>query len=245
MNNCRYGPITVNPRKQPSKTLFTGRRSKYEVLAGEEEEKRRLRRERNRVAALKCRVKRDDILNDLEAACQQEANKHAQLIAVIHQLEQKKRQLQSLFVTEGPFIQPAPMVFGNTSFLSSITNNTPAPPLPPHQLQLVANNEEEFTRFIQPSTQLTNSAYNEDQSNYLFDSQIQPISMSSGSFERILSEIPSLSYVDNNNNKPTTTNTAHSDLFNSAYGSSTCAQQHSSSSEDDPMPSTHRNSAVY
>ena len=62
----RYGPITVNPRKEPSKTLYTGRRSKYEVLSGDDEETRRDRRERNRVAATKCREKRETVLQQLE-----------------------------------------------------------------------------------------------------------------------------------------------------------------------------------
>lgn len=192
-------------------------------------------------------MKRDDILNDLEIVCQQETHKHAQLLAMIQQLQERRRQLQALFVTEIPYPQPIPMVFGNTSFLSSITD-TPAPPLPPHQLQLVANNEEQFARLLQPNSQLTNSAYNEQQqSNCLFNSQAPVINMSSASFDRILNDISSPSFVDNNNNNTTTTTTGatYSELCNSAYGAPTCAQQHSSSGEDDSMPSTHRNSYVY
>jgi hypothetical protein len=231
----KYGPITVNPRKQPSKTLFTGRRSKYEVLSGEEEEKRRQRRERNRIAATKCRVKRDDILNDLELACNHAMNQYTHLLNVIEQLEQRKSHLQSL-VCNYP-LQP-PMVFGNPGFLSTITE-TPAPPLPPHQLELIANNEEEFNRFLQPTPVLTNSAYNSDQSNYLFNPQ-PTITMSSGSLERLINSLhsPAPAYIDNNNN-------TSQELVNSAYGSSTCAQQHSSSSEDDSMPSTHKHPFVY
>jgi len=243
MRLIRYGPITVNPRKQPSKTLFTGRRSKYEILAGEEEEKRRLRRERNRVAATKCREKRENILNDLEIKCANESNKYTSLFEAIQQLEQRKQHLQSILsnhIVNCP-LQQSSMVFGDTNFLSSISE-TPAPPLPPHQLQLIANNEEEFGRFLQPSPVLTNSAYNTDQSNYLFNSQQleqqqqSTITMNSSSLERIISSLHSpTSFIDNNNNC--------SGLYNSAYGSS-CAQQHSSSSEDDSLPPTHKNSYV-
>jgi hypothetical protein len=130
------------------------------------------------------------------------------------------------------------MIFGNPGFLSTNTE-TPAPSLPPPQLELIANDEEEFNRFLQPTPVLTNSAYNSDQSNYLFNPQ-QTIPMSSSSIERFINDLQSpTTYIDNNNN-----NTSQG-LFNSAYGSSTCARQHSSSSEDDLMPSTHTNSYVF
>jgi hypothetical protein len=113
---------------------------------------------------------------------------------------------------------------------------TPAPPLPPHQLQLVANDEEEFLPFLQPAPLLTNSAYPTDQSNHLLNSQ-QTITMSTSSIDRIINSLYSPSaFLDNNNN-------TCSGLYNSAHGS--CAQQHSSSSEDDSLPPTHKNSYVY
>ena len=130
------------------------------------------------------------------------------------------------------------MVFGNPGFLSTITE-TPAPPLPPHQLELIANDEEEFNRFLQPTPVLTNSAYNSDQTNYL-DSSQQTLPMSSGSIERFINDLQSVTpYTDNNNN------TTSQELINSAYNSSTCARQHSHSSEDESMPSTHKNSYVF
>lgn len=227
--------------------MFTGRRSKYEVLSGEEEEKRRLRRERNRVAALKCRVKRDDILGDLEQTCDQEMNTHSQLVGQIRYLEEKKRRLQAAL--SNLQLPPTPnMVFGNANFLSSIID-TPAPPLPSHQLQLVANTEQEFTHLLHSTPLLTNSTYATDQPNYLFNSQIDLMPMNTNSFEQMLTNLSSTSYVDDNNNNSTLATVAGSttylELCNSAYGTSTCAQQHSSSSEDDSMPSTHRNPFVY
>jgi len=238
MKFIRYGPILVNPRKQPSKTLFTGRRSKYEVLIGEEEEKRRLRRERNRVAATKCREKRENILTGLEMIYADETNKHNNLLKTIQQLEQRKQNLESFIsnhiincsLQQQQQQQQSSMVFGDTSFLSSITE-TPVPPLPPHQLELIANGEEEFNRFLQPTPVLTNSAANIDQLNSLFNSQ-QPqlISMSASSLERMINNLESPSpFIDSNNNTCT-------GLYNSAYGSSSCARQHSSSSADDSLP---------
>lgn len=245
----RYGPITVNPRKQPSKTLFTGRRSKYEVLDGEEEEKRRLRRDRNRVAATKCREKREQVLTDLEIELINEENKYKDLIKTIQQLNQQKHSIES-FISSN-FVncplqqqqqqqQQTSMIFGDISHVSPI-RETPALPLPPQPLQLIANNEEEFTAFLEPVPLLTNSAYGMDQSNSIFNSQVQqqqqPITMTS-SLERIINNLTSpTGYIDNNNNC--------SSLFNSAFGTSSCARQHSSSGEDDSLPPAHKNSFVF
>jgi hypothetical protein len=131
------------------------------------------------------------------------------------------------------------MVFGNTGFLSSITE-TPAPPLPSHQLEFIAHDDEEFTNLLQSTSVLTNSAYNSEQSNYLLNTQQQTITLNTSSIERIINNLNApTTYIDNNNN-----NTCQ-ELFNSACVSSTCARQHSSSSEDDSMSSTHKNSFVF
>jgi hypothetical protein len=251
MKFIRYGPITVNPRKRPSKTLFTGRRSKYEVLANDEEERRRLRRERNRVAATKCREKRESVLFDLEMQYNEELQKYTKLSNDIAKLEQRKQHLQSVFsnyIVNGsqqqiipiPSQQEPPMVFGDPAFLTSIIE-TPVPPLPPHQLQNIQYEEDEFHNFLQPPPSLTNSAYNNiDQSNWFFTTEQQThqtITMNSSSIDRLMNSLQSPTpFIDNNNNC--------SGLYNSAYGTSTCAQQHSSSSEDDSLPPNHKNSYV-
>ncbi|CAF3386732.1 unnamed protein product [Rotaria sp. Silwood1] len=262
----RYGPITVNPRKQPSKTLFTGRRSKYEPLNNDEEEKRRLRRERNRAAATKCREKRENILANLEDEYHKELNTHTNYLTTIQQLQAKKQHLESILSNHmvncqlpriNSIMPPPPpppqqqqqqsMVFGDTTFLSSIVERSPPPPPPPpirsNQLQNIQNDEEDFNNFLQPTSLLTNSAYNNnDQPNYFLNpeqqSQQQVISMTSSSLDRLINGLHSPSpCIDNNNNC--------SGLYNSAFGSSTCAQQHSSSSEDDSLPPTHKNPFVY
>jgi hypothetical protein len=242
----RYGPITVNPRKQPSKTLFTGRRSKYEILTRDEEEKRRLRRERNRAAATKCREKRENVLGALEIEYNNQIHHYNHLSKLIAQLEQRQQYLQSLVSNHVvnctvQQINPTPsMVFGDPTFLTSIIE-TPAPPLPPHQLQIIPKQEEEFNPFLEPTPILTNSTYITDQSNYFFipeQQSQQTITMNSSSLERLINSLQSPTPItDNNNNKC-------SGLYNSAYGSSSCAQQHSSSSEDDSLPPAHKNSYV-
>lgn len=77
-----FGPIKVKPRKKPALTLATGRRSKYEVLSPDEEQKRDVRRARNRAAAERVRLSRLSVeqqlqgqINELEAQEQKLSNK--------------------------------------------------------------------------------------------------------------------------------------------------------------------------
>ncbi|UJR33222.1 hypothetical protein I4U23_020677 [Adineta vaga] len=250
----KYGPITVNPRKQPSKTLFTGRRSKYEFLTGDDEQRRRVRRERNRVAATKCREKRENVLAYLEMEHYKETEQYNRLQQMITQLKQRKQNLESAFSNHlihhaSQQINPTPLkpstAFGDPTFLTN-TIETSVLPLPSHPSHMISHDEKEFNNFLQPiSTQsvLTNSAYISDQPNGCFpndqESQQQIFSMYSSSIKLLINNLsPLSSNIDSNNNDC-------SGLFNSAYGTSTCAQQHSSSSEDDSLPSMHKNSYVY
>lgn len=163
----RYGPITVNPRKEPSKTLFTGRRSKYEVLDGDEEEKRRDRRERNRVAATKCREKRENVLSNLETEHANEVNNNKRLMKLVAQLEQKKSELEKVMeehLNECLQSNNTAMIFGDTSFLSSIPDTLPLPlPNSPAPIPCNEQEEEEISQLLAPILTLTNSAYNEEE----------------------------------------------------------------------------------
>ncbi len=240
--SIRYGPITVNPRKQPSKTLFTGRRSKYEVLSGDEEEKRRDRRERNRVAATKCREKRENVLTNLEKQHTEELNNNQRLLKMVNVLHQRKIELESIITNhfnECPLIintsSSSSMIFGDTGFLSSITDAPPLP-LPSYQQPIIYNtDEEELSHILAPTPILTNSAYNTDESNEMLTPQQQILPMTSSSIDRLLNTLqsPTISMESNN----------HSMLFNSAFGSS-CAKQHSNSSEDDSLPPKCKNTYV-
>src|SRR5579871_23350 len=60
-----FGPIKVKPRKKPAPTLATGRRSKYEILTPDKEQKRNVRRARNRAAAERVRISRLNIEQQL------------------------------------------------------------------------------------------------------------------------------------------------------------------------------------
>jgi hypothetical protein len=232
----RYGPITVNPRKQPSKTLFTGRRSKYEVLPGDEEEKRRDRRERNRVAATKCREKRENVLSNLEEEHTNEVNNNKHLLKLVNELQQRKLDLETIMTDHLNecllMSNSSSMIFGDTGFLSSITDAPPLP-LPTFQQPILYNDEEELSHFLDPTPILTNSAYNTDESNSILLTQ----PMTTSSIDRLINTLqsPTISMENNNN---------HSMLFNSAIGSS-CAKQHSNSSDDDPLPPKCTNSYVY
>ncbi|CAF3421625.1 unnamed protein product [Rotaria socialis] len=244
----RYGPITVNPRKQPSKTLFTGRRSKYELLSGDEDDKRRDRRERNRVAAMKCREKREHVLNNLESEHLNELNNNQCLEKLVEDLGKRKNQLELVLVNHlnectmmknSPIPTQSSMIFGDTAFLSLINNTELPPPLPSLQQPIIYNDDEELCSILDPLTVLTNSAYTTDDSNSILMSeqqQLQTFTMTNSSIERLISSFksPTISMENNSN---------HSMLFNSAIGSS-CAKQHSNSSEDDSLPSTLANHYV-
>ncbi len=242
----RYGPITVNPRKQPSKTLSTGRRSKTEVLSADEEEKRRDRRERNRVAATKCREKRETVLSRVEQEYNTELANHEHLLKIVDDLKQQKNHLESILtnhLNECPLINnSAPqssMIFGDTGFLSSIIDIQPLP-RPSYQQPIFTSDEEELSHILDPNFTLTNSAYDTDSSNSILLPQQQPpqaVTMTSSSIERLINSLqsPTISMESSNN---------HSILINSAFGSS-CAKQHSNSSEDDSLPPKCTNPCVY
>ena len=158
---------------------------------------------------------------------------------LVNNLQQRKNHLDSFLTThfnECPLlnIPPPPMIFGDSSFLSSITD-APAPPLPTYQqVVILYNDEEEFSHLLDPTPVLTNSAYSSENSNSVFIPP-QP-SMTNSSIEHLLNNLqsPTISMENCNN---------HSMLFNSAVGSS-CAKQHSTSSEDDSLPPKHTNSYV-
>ena len=218
-----------------------------------------MRRERNRIAATKCREKREGVLSKLELEHLRESQLHTHLLQNVSQLEQRKQALQSMISTHmlncplsqinstaiPPQEQPM-MVFGDSTFLTSI-RETHVLPLPSHQPQLISHDEEDFSNFLQPAPILTNTVYDSDQSNYIYlpeqQSHLETTVMYSSSIERLFNSIESsAAYVDNNNNN--NNNSTSSGLFNSAYGSSTCAQQHSSSSEDGSLPSTKKKTFV-
>lgn len=94
-----FGPIKVKPRKKPAPTLATGRRSKYEVLSPEEEQKRDLRRARNRAAAERVRISRlnieQQLLDQIAALEKQEQD----LLTDVQTLQHEKLHLETRLFT--------------------------------------------------------------------------------------------------------------------------------------------------
>lgn len=214
--------------------MFTGRRSKYEVLSGDEEEKRRDRRERNRVAATKCREKRENVLHNLENEHLNELKNNERLVKLVNNLEQRKLDLETIMnnhLNECLLMNnSSAMIFGDTGFLSSITDT---PPLPLPSLSQPINTyseEEELSLFLDANIPLlTNTAYTTDESNSPLIPEQEPIlPMTNSSIDRLINTLhtPTISMESLTN---------HSKLINSAIGSS-CAKQHSHSSEEDSLP---------
>jgi hypothetical protein len=88
-----YGPLVVRPRKTPAPTLSSGRRSKYELLSDEEERKRQMRRDRNRMAANKCKNKRVEIESSLEKERNELKMMNDKIKREFEMLQERKRKL--------------------------------------------------------------------------------------------------------------------------------------------------------
>ena len=96
VNEKHYGPIVVRPRKNPAPTLASGRKSKYAQLTAEEEYRREIRRRRNRLAAEKCKFKRNEIEEKLEIDLVNLHNENHNLKGENEILLDKKMRLEKL-----------------------------------------------------------------------------------------------------------------------------------------------------
>ena len=168
-NLRRYGPIVVKPRSKKAKTLLTGRRSKYEVLHGAEEERRSARRERNRLAATKCREKRENTFSQLEDSLVQETTRHSQLLRQVDELKQRYDDLRSLM-----------NLHSECCFTSTATVSILPPPPPPSTLINSTYEEQPLPSDLQLFFQ------QQQEGDVLI-----PIEMNSSSFERILHDLQS------------------------------------------------------
>jgi hypothetical protein len=116
VNEKHYGPIVVRPRKNPAPTLASGRKSKYAQLTTDEEYRREIRRRRNRLAAEKCKLKRNEIEEKLEMDLVNLNNEYHAINRENEMLLAKKMRLEKLL---NEHIQTC---ISGTS--SSSTNNT-------------------------------------------------------------------------------------------------------------------------
>jgi len=98
-NIIEFGPIKVKPRKKPAPTLATGRRSKYEVLSPEEEQKRDVRRARNRAAAERVRLSRLNVEQQLQGQIDVLEVQEQKLLNKVQMLQYKKLNLETRLLT--------------------------------------------------------------------------------------------------------------------------------------------------
>ena len=93
-SNCVcYGPIRYFARKGKAPTLITGRKSKFEQLDGEEEMKRELRRQKNRLLSQQLKEKREKIFSDLLTRIDQLEREQSHLCDYIQQLQEHRDDL--------------------------------------------------------------------------------------------------------------------------------------------------------
>lgn len=119
-----FGPIKVKPRRKPALTLSTGRRSKYEILAPEDDQKRDVRRARNRAAAERVRINRLNIEQELQREINQLEIQEQQLHHTIQMLHHQKVHLQTRIVTHEK------VCFSIQTNLNTIVSSLPHPPPP-------------------------------------------------------------------------------------------------------------------
>ena len=99
INVVEFGPIKVKQRKKPAPTLATGRRSRYELLTPEEEEKREIRRARNRAAAERVRLNRLGIQEDLQGQINNLERERQLLVTQVQKLHAQKFDLEARLQT--------------------------------------------------------------------------------------------------------------------------------------------------
>ncbi|KAM9432156.1 protein c-Fos-like isoform 1-T1 [Salvelinus alpinus] len=93
------------PKAGESRGKNTGRKGKTEQLSPEEEEKKRLRRERNKMAAAKCRNRRRELTDSLQTETDQLEEDKAALQTEIANLLKEKERLEFVLATHKPVCQ--------------------------------------------------------------------------------------------------------------------------------------------
>ncbi|KGL85554.1 Proto-oncogene c-Fos, partial [Tinamus guttatus] len=93
-------PTTLKARGARGQSI--GRRGKVEQLSPEEEEKRRIRRERNKMAAAKCRNRRRELTDTLQAETDQLEEEKSALQAEIANLLKEKEKLEFILAAHRP-----------------------------------------------------------------------------------------------------------------------------------------------
>ncbi|XP_077587334.1 protein c-Fos-like [Stigmatopora nigra] len=92
-------------RESRNKGKNAARKAKAEQLSPEEEEKKRIRRERNKMAAAKCRNRRRELTDTLQAETDQLEEEKASLETEIANLLKEKERLEFILTTHKPACQ--------------------------------------------------------------------------------------------------------------------------------------------
>uniref|UniRef100_A0A8D0KHY5 FosB proto-onco, AP-1 transcription factor subunit n=1 Tax=Salvator merianae TaxID=96440 RepID=A0A8D0KHY5_SALMN len=97
------GPSTAPMAAAPTRSARARpRRTREETLTPEEEEKRRVRRERNKLAAAKCRNRRRELTDRLQAETDQLEEEKAELESEIAELQKERERLEFVLVAHKP-----------------------------------------------------------------------------------------------------------------------------------------------
>ncbi|XP_060117678.1 protein c-Fos [Heteronotia binoei] len=105
-----------------------GRRGKIEQLTPEEEEKRRIRRERNKMAAAKCRNRRRELTDTLQAETDQLEEEKSALQTEIANLLKEKEKLEFILAAHRPACKiPEELQFSEELAVSSLDLLADAP----------------------------------------------------------------------------------------------------------------------
>ncbi|XP_068106193.1 protein FosB isoform X2 [Hyperolius riggenbachi] len=95
-------PSTATAGSEGSRPTRTRKRTREEALTPEEEEKRRVRRERNKLAAAKCRNRRRELTDRLQSETDILEEEKSTLEAEIDELQRQKEQLEFALLTHRP-----------------------------------------------------------------------------------------------------------------------------------------------
>ncbi|XP_075874326.1 protein c-Fos-like isoform X2 [Nelusetta ayraudi] len=95
----------ATPKEGGSKGKNAGKKGRAEQLSPEEEEKKRIRRERNKMAAAKCRNRRRELTDTLQAETDELEEEKATLETEIANLLREKERLEFILATHKPACQ--------------------------------------------------------------------------------------------------------------------------------------------
>ncbi|XP_067099268.1 protein c-Fos [Osmerus mordax] len=128
----------ATPKAGCCKGKNTGRKGKSEQLSHEEEEKKRVRRERNKMAAAKCRNRRRELTDTLQAETDKLEEEKATLQTEIADLLKEKERLEFVLATHKPVCQLAEeldLIFPEASGSSDLPPSPEEDKLPEDSLQ--------------------------------------------------------------------------------------------------------------